>query len=296
MFVKAISYWSFPNGLEGTAPIDKVFATAKRLGYEAVELAVAESGVLHPGTTEKECCEIRRLADKHGIQLLSLASGLYWQYSLTASDAAVRRKIEGYTKRMLRIASWLGVDALLVVPGAVDVFFDPNAEVVEYDVVYKRALSAMKRLARTAEKYKVAVAVENVWNKFLYSPLEFRDFIDAVGSKYVKAYFDVGNVVNFGYPEQWIRILGKRIKKVHLKDFKVVMKGPELKKFGINTLCGFVTGFVDLGEGDVNWKAVMKALKDVGYSGPLTAEMVPPTKGVLARTSKALDKIIGLAK
>jgi len=293
MLVKAISYWSFPGGLENTAPIGKVFARAKQLGYEAVELAVGESGVLHPGTTKDECAEILNLSCKHNIKLLSLATGLYWSYSLTSSKPAVRKKAEDYTKKMLRIAQWLGVDALLVVPGAVDVFFDPSCEVVPYDVVYKRAMNAIKRLARTAEKCKVAIAIENVWNKFLYSPLEFRDFIDKIGSRYVKAYFDVGNVIAIGYPEQWIEILGKRIAKVHFKDYKSMMKGPELKKFGINTLCGLATGFVDLGKGDVNWKAVIKALKKVGYSGPVTAEMVPPTPGVLARTSKAMDKILG---
>ena len=99
-------------------------------------------------------------------------------------------------------------------------------------------------------------------------------------------------MVNFGYPEQWIKVLGRRIKKVHLKDFKATILGPELKRFKIDTLCGFATGFVDLGAGDVNWKAVMKALKAIKYSGPLTAEMVPPTPGVLKRTSKAMDKIL----
>lgn len=292
MYVKAISYWSFPNGLEGTAPIDKVFKDAKRLGYEAVELAVAESGALHVGTDEAECKQILALAKKHDVRLESLATGLYWSYSLTSSETAVRKKAEDYTCRMLQIAKWLKLDGLLVVPGAVDVFFNPQAEVVPYEDVYQRAYAAIKKLAKTAEKLKVAICVENVWNKFMYSPLEFRDFVDKVNSKYVRAYFDVGNVVNFGYPEQWIKILGKRIKKVHLKDFKIVMLAAELKQFKIDTLCGFGTGFVDLGDGNVNWPAVMKALKAIKYSGPLTAEMVPPTPGVLERTSKAMDNIL----
>lgn len=292
MFVKAISYWSFPGGLEGTAPLGKVFKDAKKLGYRAVEPAVAESGALHVGSSECDCKDILAQAKSSGIRVESLATGLYWAYSLTSSKASVREKAEDYTRRMLQIAKWLKVDGLLVVPGAVDVFFDPNAEVVSYDDVYKRSLAAIKKLAKTAEKVKVAICVENVWNKFMYSPLEFRDFIDAVNSKYVRAYFDVGNVVNFGYPEQWIKILGKRIKKVHLKDFKIAMLAAELKPFKIDTLCGFGTGFVDLGDGNVNWPVVMKALKAIGYSGPLTAEMVPPTPGVLKRTSKAMDKIL----
>jgi len=292
MFVKAISYWAFPGGLEGTAPMAKVFKDAKKLGYEAVEPAVAEAGSLHVKTSECECKEILAQAKDAGVRVESLATGLYWAYSLTSSKASVRKKAEDYTRRMLQIARWLKVDGLLVVPGAVDVFFDPDAEVVDYDEVYKRALQAMKKLSKTAEKLKVSICIENVWNKFLYSPLEFRDFIDAVNSRYVRAYFDVGNVVNFGYPEQWIRILGRRIKKVHLKDFKISILGPELKKFKINTLCGFATGFVDLGDGNVNWPAVMKALRAIKYKGPLTAEMVPPTPGILKRTSKAMNKIL----
>ncbi|MEW6356405.1 MAG: sugar phosphate isomerase/epimerase family protein [Planctomycetota bacterium] len=292
MLVKAISYWSFPGGLEGTAPIEKVLKDAKKLGFKGVELCIGEAGALHVNTSECECKEIVAMARGMGVRLESVATGLYWGYSLTSSKASVRKKAEDYTRKMLQITKWLGADGLLVVPGAVDVFFNPAAEVVPYDDVYSRAKAAIKKLSKTAERLKVAICVENVWNKFMYSPMEFRDFVDGINSKYVRAYFDVGNVVNFGYPEQWIKILGKRIKKVHLKDFKAVMLGPELKPFKIDTLCGFGTGFVDLMAGNVNWKAVMKALRAIKYSGPLTAEMVPPTPGVLKRTSKAMDKIL----
>jgi len=114
---------------------------------------------------------------------------------------------------------------------------------------------------------------------FLLSPLELRDFIDSAKSRYVGAYFDVGNVLLTGFPEHWIRILGRRIKRVHFKDFKRSV--------------GTVQGFCDLTKGDVNWKAVMKAFKDVGYDGPAVAEMMPPDKTLLLRTSKAMDKIFG---
>src|SRR5208283_203670 len=145
---------------------------------------------------------------------------------------------------------WLGTDALLFIPGTVDVFFNPASEVIPYDILFASAKEGTQRLLRAAEQCKVALCVENVWNKFLLSPIEMRDFIDGFDSEFVAAYFDVGNVVAFGYPQHWIRILGKRIKRVHFKDYKIA--------------AGNANGFCDLLEGDVNWHEVVKALKAVG--------------------------------
>jgi len=150
----------------------------------------------------------------------------------------------------------------LVVPGAVNVAFEPGSEIVEYDVAYERALSALKELAPVAEELKVSIGVENVWNKFLLSPMEMRDFIDAVGSPYVGSYFDVGNVLFCGYPEHWVKILGSRIKKVHFKDYRRNV--------------GSLDGFVDLLAGDVDYKSVKAALDKIGYDNWVTAEMLPP--------------------
>ncbi len=171
-----------------------------------------------------------------------------------------------------------------------DVFFLKDAEIVPYDIVYDRALKALKKLAPKAEKLKINIALEEVWNKFLLSPLEMRDFVDKIGSKYIGVYFDVGNIVPFGYPEQWINILGKRIKKVHLKDFK---------NSGFDGNVGLVDGFCDLTTGDVNWFKVMQSLRKIGYNDYLIAEMVPPTSniskdGLIEKTAKALDKILSL--
>ncbi len=124
---------------------------------------------------------------------------------------------------------------------------------------------------------QVVIAIENVWNKFLLSPLEMRDFIDSFKSNAVGAYFDVGNVLLIGYPEQWIRILGHRIKRVHVKDFKRSV--------------GTVEGFVDLLEGDVDFTAVKEALADIGYDGYLTAELLPFTPGRPEKTARAMKEI-----
>ncbi|MFH0964204.1 MAG: sugar phosphate isomerase/epimerase family protein [Planctomycetota bacterium] len=279
MFKKSISYWSFPGGLENTADHAEVFAEAKRNGFEAVELCVDRKGVLTPRSTEKQVGRIRAAAEKAGVEIASVATGMYWTRSMSDPSARVRESIVEDTKRCLAIARWAGTDALLTIPASVDVFFNPKAKVVPYDVAYKRAKEGVRKLLPTAEKLKVAIAVENVWNKLFLSPLEVRDFIDGFRSPYVGAYFDVGNVVLTGYPEQWIEILGKRIKRIHLKDFKRAV--------------ATAAGFCDLGEGDVNWRAVTAALKKHYRQEYLTAEMMPPDETLLARTSEAMDKILG---
>ena len=189
----------------------------------------------------------------------------------------MRETILDFTQKALQVTQWLGTDAYLFVPGAVDVFFMPEAEVIPYDVCYERAKEGISRLVPTAEDLGVSIAIENVWNKFLLSPLEMRDFIDHFDSENVGAYFDVGNVLLTGYPEQWIRILGSRIKRVHIKDFK-------------NSI-GTVDGFVELLEGDVDFEAIKKALAEINYDGYVTAEMIPYLPDRPEKTAAAMKKI-----
>ena len=181
-----------------------------------------------------------------------------------------------------RCCSLLGADTILVVPGLVGADFIPGCEVTEYDVAYDRSLEALTQLKEYAEKVKVNIGLENVWNKFLLSPLEMRDYIDKIDSPYVGAYFDVGNVVYSGYPEHWIKILGSRIKKVHFKDFKARV--------------GNINGFVDLLSGDVNYPGVMEQLEKVGYDDYVIAEMGIyknyPDQTIYT-TSIAMDRILG---
>ena len=147
-----------------------------------------------------------RISHSIVIEISSLATGLFWDYSLTSDNSSEREKAKRIVKKMLEVASWLGVDTILVVPGAVDVFFKPDFPVVPYDLVYERSFQALKELTPFAESYKVNIAIENVWNKFLLSPVEMKHFIDSIGSPYVGVYFDVGNVLRIGLPEQWIKI------------------------------------------------------------------------------------------
>jgi L-ribulose-5-phosphate 3-epimerase len=271
------SYWMFEGGLEAKKPIAEAMQQAKDLGFDAIELCIAGKGVLTHDTTQAQCEDIVANAQKIGIEISSVASGESWACSPTASDAGVRAKIIDFTRKALQVTKWLGTDAYLFVPGAVDVFFLPDAEIIPYDICYQRAKDAVKQILPTAEKAGVAICIENVWNKFLLSPLEMKDFIDGFNSERVGAYFDVGNVLLTGYPDQWISILGKRIKRVHIKDFK--------------TSVGTVEGFVDLLEGDVDFNAVKKALAQIDYDGYVTAEMLPFEEGRPEKTAKAMKKI-----
>ncbi len=280
---KGISYWSFPGGLDGTKNVEACLREAKAAGFEGVELSFPTPGVIDYNSTQADMERILKQAEAIGIQVASLASGAFWGTNLTSGSFADFEKL---VTKMLELASYLKVDSILVIPGAVDIFFDPAAAVVPYDVAYNKCLEGLKKLAGAAEQYQVAIAVENVWNKLFLSPLELRDFVDKIGSEYVGVYFDVGNAVLNGYPEHWIKILGKRIKKVHFKDFR--------------RSCGTAEGFVDLLEGDVNWPAVMAAFAEIGYDDWAIAEMIPLYQHYpevrLANTARAMDQILGRGK
>jgi L-ribulose-5-phosphate 3-epimerase len=280
---KGISYWSFPGGLEGTAPLAEVFKKAKALGYDSVEPCLSAEGDVSLSTTEASAKELVKIAKDTGIEISSIATGMFWDKSLTANDPKVRAEAMEIAKKLIDVAAWMDAGAVLLVPGAVDVFFNPAAEVVDYSDVWQRATNAVAELLPRAEAAGIEIGIENVWNKFLVGPVEMREFVDQFNSPYVGTYFDVWNAMLVGYPEQWIKLLGKRIKRVHLKDFR---------------RAAGAAGFVDLLEGDVNWPAVMSALKNIGYNGYLTAEMLPTyphAPELLAKnTSNALDVILGI--
>lgn len=274
---RAINIWSFPSG----TTINQAMQMAKSYGYDGIELSLDKSGPLSLQSSDSDIIAIRKMAELIGIKISSLATGLYWETPLTSDDEEIREKAKQTVRFQLHAATLLGVGSILVVPGCVGADFIPDCKVVRYDLAYERALDALHNLAKDAERTKVIIALENVWNKFLLSPLEMRDFIDKIGSKWVRAYFDIGNVLLTGYPEHWVHILGKRIACVHVKDF--------------SSAVGNINGFVSLLCGNVDFAAVIKELKNIGYEGYLTAEMNGFTgKGdvVIAHTADALQRII----
>lgn len=272
---KGISIWAFPPDTR----LSDAFAAAKRAGFDGVEVALAESGELSLSTTVGELADIADAAKNARVELYSVASGIYWKYPFTANDEQTAGLAMEYGRKQIEIAAALGCDTVLIVPGIVSGAGEPFGN-IPYDVAYDRALSAMKELAAYGASHGVSVGVENVWNKFLQTPLEMRDFADKAGTA---VYFDAGNVLVSGYPEHWIDILGKRIAKVHIKDFKRSI--------------GNIKGFVDLLAGDVNFAAVMGALRRVGYDGYITAEVSPypaAPEVLLRNTSAAMDHIFSL--
>jgi hexulose-6-phosphate isomerase len=272
------SYWMFERGLEASLPVVEAMKNAKELGFDSIELCVASQGVLTHETSKAECEDLVLSAKEIGIEISSVASGESWTSSPTSNDPAIREMMVDFTQKALQITSWLGADAYLLVPGAVDVFFLPDADVIPYDICYERAREFVSKLVPVAEKTGVSICIENVWNKFLLSPLEMRSFIDSFDSDKVGSYFDIGNVLLTGYPDQWIKILGNRVKRVHIKDFKNI---------------GTADGFVDLLDGDVDFEAVKKALAEISYDGYVTAEMIPYQPGRPEKTVSAMKKVFG---
>lgn len=274
---KGINIWSFKSGTS----LEDAMKLAKKSGYDGFEPALNKEGELSLLSSEKEVLNIKSMANDLGLEIPSFATGLYWGFNYTSSDKEKVNKAKEITKRQLEFAKLLGADTILVVPGAVGVDFIPGCEVVPYDLAYNRALEALLELKSYAEELKINIGLENVWNKFLVSPLEMRDFIDKVNSPYVGAYFDVGNVVKDGYPEHWISILGNRIKKIHFKDFRRSI--------------GNINGFVSLLDGDTNYPEVIKELKSIGYDDYVTGEMGDfryYPNAIIENTSRAMDIIL----
>ena len=268
---KGISIWSFKQ-----QSLEESFKLAKEAGFDGVELALDETGEVSLETTEEEMKNIKATAQKYGLELYSIASALYWFYSLGSTDETERENAKSIVKKQLELASYAGCNTILVVAGALNT---SNGENVDYDDCYNNSLNSLKELAPYAEKLKVSIALENVWNQFLISPVETAEFIDKIGSEYVGAYFDAGNILLYGQPEHWIKILNKRIKKVHIKDYKKANYS-----------------FVGLLEGDVNFPSVMASLEKIGYDDFVTAEMVPPystyPEVLIYNTKTAMDRII----
>lgn len=236
---KSTTYGSMPSYLS----VYERFALAKEAGLDGLQIPSFE--------TQAEAEAAGQAATDNGLEISSVMGGTHWKLPLSSTDEEVREAgVEGI-RRGLRVAKWSGTDCVLVVPGVVD-------EDTPYHAAYELAAKSIRELLPLAEELGVTMALENVWNKFLLSPLETRDFIDSFDSPLVQAYFDVGNILLYGYPHHWVEVLGRRIVRVHIKDFNTTTRQ-----------------FVALLTGDVDFPRVMSALRGVGYDGWLTAELSP---------------------
>jgi hexulose-6-phosphate isomerase len=210
-----------------------------------------------------EFMRVAALARDNGVAVSSLLTIAQFHYSLIHEDAGIRNTGIDLMKRLIDLAVLVGAPNLLVVPGVV-------TSRIGYEDAHQRLREAIGILKEDAEKKKVGLGIENVWGRFLYSPLEMRDFVDGFASPFVGVHFDVGNVLQYGHPDQWIRILGTRLLNIHLKDYQE----------SINN----ITAFTWLFQGSVPWERVMRALREVRYSGYLIAEVPPypfcPEEGI----------------
>lgn len=249
-------------------PWEDRFRLARSVGFEDVELATT------PDPKEAEAA--KQAAVAAGIRIHSVMNSDHWKFPLSSPDAdVVAKSIQGMETSLQNAKLW-GADTVLLVPAVV------NKE-VGYKDAWDRSVKAIRKLIPLAEKLKIVIGVENVWNKFLLSPIEFANYVDQFKSPYVKAYFDVGNIVLYGFPQDWIRTLGKRIVKLHFKDF-ALRRDPAIKKS--------VVDFCALREGDIDWKAVHQALTEIGYKGTATVELPGGDEAYLREVSRRVDLIL----
>ena len=258
---KALNYWVF-GGFAGEKTPYEFIDWAKSKGLDGVELTVGDA--LPIDITEEECKKIAAYAAAKGIGLRSLASGAGWGCYLGTDDEAERQKALDFCRKYLQIASWIGAETILVVPGATRVAWDASRPVIRYKTVWEKTVQSVKELLPLAEKLKVAIALENVWNRFLISPMEWKLFLDQFDSGYVGIYFDAANCCLNCRPSDFPEILGDRIKAVHLKNFAETDCAGGLHGFGD-----------DLFDGVVDFKDLFAELDKIGYKGPFTVEMIP---------------------
>ncbi|MEM3415262.1 MAG: sugar phosphate isomerase/epimerase family protein, partial [Thermoproteota archaeon] len=247
---KGINLWSlnWPS-LTKELSNKELAGKIKEIGYDGVELVFDDS---YFDPTKKVREEIKEIAENfilHGLEIPSVATGVFWKYNLGSSDENLRRKGIEYGKAGIRMANAVGAKSILVVPAVAS----PS---IPYEKVYENSVKSIKELGSYAKDFGVTVAIENVWNKFLYSPIEFKKFIQDVGLENVKVYLDVANLMAIAYPENWIHTLKGMISNVHAKDF--------------DTNVGNITGFRHLLKGSVEWKKIVKLLKEAGFNGFLT--------------------------
>jgi hexulose-6-phosphate isomerase len=222
------------------------FQMALDAGFEGVEIGT----IADPKVAE----EIKDAAAKTGLTIHSVMNADHWKYPLSSADAAVVAKSVTGMETSLHNAKLWGADSVLLVPAVV------NPETSYQDAWTRSQKVVRERILPLAQELKVVIGMEEVWNKFLLSPLEMARYVDEFASPWVKAYLDVGNMVFYGFPQDWIRTLGARIVRVHIKDFK--LDRPNGRFYWKN-----------LGEGDVDWPEVRKALAEVGYASWVTTEI-----------------------
>jgi len=246
--------------------IEEKFRMLKDLGFDGVEM---------DSPNELNNSEIIVARDKSGLEIPGVINSVHWKSPLSHPDAAVRKACFDSMVTALNDCKEYGGTTVLLVPGVV------SAD-ISYEDAYIRSQNEIRKLIPYAEKTGIKIAIENVWNNYLISPLEAARYLDEINSPMVGWYFDIGNIVRYGWPEHWIRTLNKRILKLDVKEYSREKQRNE----------GVWKGFdVELAEGDCNWPVVIEALTDIGYSGWASAEVPGGDRKRLEKISLLMDKI-----
>lgn len=250
---------------EELSVLDK-FKLLKDLGYDGVELDTPN---------DLDMKEVLDARDKTGLELPGTVNSFHWKSPLSDPDPKVRAATVEAMKKSLQDTKQYGGTTVLLVPGVV------KAE-ISYEDAYKRCRDEIRKLLPIAEKTGVKIAFENVWNSFLISPLEAARFVDEFKHPMVGWYFDVGNILRYGWPAHWIETLGKRILKLDVKEYSLKKQQDE----------GLWKGFnVEFLEGDCNWPEVNNALRKIGYSGWASAEVNGGDRTRLLTIREKMDAI-----
>ena len=281
---KSINLWAFPY--PDKMNLRECLQLAKDAGFDGIELNYDLESDLSPKSGPKDFQAIRKMSDEIGIAISGLCSFLFWPYPLTSNNPTERKRGMELAGLMTEAAHHLGTDNLLVVPGAVHMPWREDHEPTPNDICDQRAKEAIKKLLPKAEKLNVHLNMENIFfNGYLLSPDEMIRFVDGFDSEYVHVHFDTGNIMLFQFPEHWIRILGNRIRNVHLKEF--TKKGTDHS----------LESFRPLLDGTTNWPVVMEAFNEIGYDGYLTFEYFHPyqhyPEALIYQTSDSLNRMLG---
>jgi len=254
--------------IEEDLPLLDKLKLVEDLGFQGVEFN---------SPVEFNLKELVDAKNESGIEVPSVVNKDHWSKPLSDPDRSVRQFTINSVIKSLEETKELGGDTVLLVPGVVN-------EKVSYEEAYKNALASVRQLIPAVEKTGIKIGLENVWNNFILSPVEAKHFVDTIDHPLIGWYFDIGNILRYGWPEHWIEILRHRIFKLHIKEFSRKKMNDE----------GLWKGFeVELTEGDNNWPVVMEALRNINYKGEwIIAEVTGGDRNRLAKISEQMDRII----
>ena len=241
----------------GTKPNEKQMQNLKNLGFDGIE----GSG---PGLQTES---MKKACKKFDLPMHGLVYNKHWKVRLSDPDLEVREESRKGLARAMREAKGVGGTSVLLVPGRV------KGGEETHQHVWDRSIEQIRKLLPLANELKIHILIETVWNGFCYKPEQFRDYIDAIDSPWVQAYYDIGNMQKYGPSHKWIQVLGKRTLKLDVKDW------------------GSKNGFCPLGQGDVDWKKVRHELEQIDFSGWATRE---GNDGGVEKTAKLMNQLLAL--